>query len=157
MDNSEIPPCCACGEAKYTLNFKGIWSKFTHPKDWPENGINKLTIIWTIDTIKFNCKIISAEWLTHWSNIIGATHSKNYSVWEYGGYATPGIKELAEYGVVSTLEEELKNHVSWNFCNSVNVNLREIHFANKTVLVKYDSNCSNYETCRPNKLYTFTK
>lgn len=29
--------CCACGEAKYTLNFKGTWTKETHPKDWPNN------------------------------------------------------------------------------------------------------------------------
>jgi hypothetical protein len=27
--------CCACGEAKYQLTFKGLWSSQTHKKDWP--------------------------------------------------------------------------------------------------------------------------
>ena len=27
--------CCACGEAKYQLIFKGLWSSETHKKDWP--------------------------------------------------------------------------------------------------------------------------
>ena len=29
--------CCACGEAKYSFTFKGLWSRETHPKDWSEN------------------------------------------------------------------------------------------------------------------------
>jgi hypothetical protein len=36
---NDIPECCACGEAKYTLTFQGTWTKQTHPKDWPTNGI----------------------------------------------------------------------------------------------------------------------
>lgn len=28
-------PCCACDEAKYQFTFHGLWSKQTHPKDWP--------------------------------------------------------------------------------------------------------------------------
>ena len=35
----------------------------------------------------------------------------NYTLWQYGGYATTGLKELAEYGVIRTLEQEIKNHV----------------------------------------------
>lgn len=30
-----MQPCCACGEAKYQLTFKGLWSSQTHQKDWP--------------------------------------------------------------------------------------------------------------------------
>ena len=30
-----MQPCCACGEAKYQLTFKGLWSPQTHKKDWP--------------------------------------------------------------------------------------------------------------------------
>ena len=30
-----IPECCACGSAKYTLTFEGIWSRQSHPKDYP--------------------------------------------------------------------------------------------------------------------------
>ncbi len=38
-------PCCACGEAKYQLTFKGLWSAETHKKDWPtKNGKTKTTI-----------------------------------------------------------------------------------------------------------------
>ena len=37
-ENIEIPTCCACGEAKYTLKFKGNWNQQTFPKDWPTNG-----------------------------------------------------------------------------------------------------------------------
>jgi hypothetical protein len=34
--------CCACGEAKYQLTFKGLWSAQTHKKDWPStNGKKK--------------------------------------------------------------------------------------------------------------------
>ena len=50
--------------------------------------------------------------MLHWSNIIGATHSKNYTLWEFGGYASLGLKELAEFGIIRTLEAEIKNHVN---------------------------------------------
>lgn len=39
MEKNEIPECCACGQAKYSLMFKGMWTRETHPKDWPNNGI----------------------------------------------------------------------------------------------------------------------
>ncbi|CAF5041540.1 unnamed protein product [Rotaria sp. Silwood1] len=48
-------PCCACDEAKFQFTFQGLWSKQSHPKDWP------------------------AEHLLHWSDIIGAVHSEEYS------------------------------------------------------------------------------
>ena len=51
------------------------------------------------------------EGLLHWSNIIGSSHSSNYTLWEYGGLASLGLKELAEYGIIRTLEEEIKNEV----------------------------------------------
>jgi hypothetical protein len=41
MEKNDIPACCACGEAKYSLSFKGTWTKQTHPKDWPTNGKRK--------------------------------------------------------------------------------------------------------------------
>jgi hypothetical protein len=56
--------------------------------------------------------LISVEAVIHWSNIIGATHSRNYSFWDYGSYASLGLKELAEYGIIRTLQEEIKNHVN---------------------------------------------
>jgi hypothetical protein len=37
-ESSDVPECCACGEARYRLTFQGTWSKETHSKDWPTNG-----------------------------------------------------------------------------------------------------------------------
>ncbi len=48
-------PCCACEEAKYEVIFEGLWSKQTHPNDFP-----------------------SSSWLLHFSDVIGASHSAEY-------------------------------------------------------------------------------
>ncbi|XP_055331541.1 spondin-1-like isoform X2 [Paramacrobiotus metropolitanus] len=85
-----VPPtsafdCCACDDAKYELLFSGIWSPQTHPKDFP-----------------------TTQWFTHFSDIIGATHTANVKVYEIGGYASEGLKQLAEWGKTQELEKELK-------------------------------------------------
>ncbi|KAI1706858.1 thrombospondin type 1 domain-containing protein [Ditylenchus destructor] len=67
--------CCACDEANYDVEFIGIWSKETHPKDYP-----------------------TLEHLTHFTDMLGASHSKNYSLWKMGDIATDGLKEIAEWG-----------------------------------------------------------
>ena len=68
--------------------FEGLWSRQTHPKDFPTN-----------------------EWLTHFSDIIGASHSADYRVWEYGGIASDGLRQVAEWGSTRQLETELKSEV----------------------------------------------
>lgn len=86
LEESEIlDECCACDEAKYEVIFEGLWSKYTHPKDFPTNF-----------------------WLTHFSDIIGASHSTDFRMWEYGGYASDGLQQAAELGVTKKLEAELK-------------------------------------------------
>lgn len=80
-----LEECCACDEAKYEVTFEGIWSKYTHPKEFPANF-----------------------WLTHFSDIIGASHSADFRMWEYGGYASEGLQQVAELGVTKRLESELK-------------------------------------------------
>ncbi|KAK7086885.1 Spondin-1 [Halocaridina rubra] len=90
QENEDMQPpiiydCCACDEAKYEVTFEGMWSRQTHPKDFPTN-----------------------EWLTHFSDIIGASHSADYRVWEYGGYSSDGLRQVAEWGSTRTLESELK-------------------------------------------------
>lgn len=65
--------------------FEGIWSKETHPKDFP-----------------------FSLWLTHFSDVIGATHERNYSFWGVGQIASEGFKSLAEWGSVRLIESELK-------------------------------------------------
>jgi len=78
-------PCCACEEAKYEVTFQGLWSKETHPKDFPRS-----------------------EWLLHFSDIIGASHTSEYRVWEQGGYASNGLSQVAKWGSPRLLESELK-------------------------------------------------
>src|SRR6218665_1978931 len=77
--------CCACEEAKYEVTFEGLWSKYTHPKGFPDTA-----------------------WQTHFSDIIGASHSKDFRIWEYGGYATEGVRQVSESGTTKKLEAELK-------------------------------------------------
>lgn len=50
----------------------------------------------------------------HWSAIIGASHSKNYVLWEYGGYASDGVKQVAELGSPVKMEEEIRQKVSFS-------------------------------------------
>lgn len=77
--------CCACDEAKYELVFEGLWSRYTHPDDFPDN-----------------------YWLAYFSDIIGASHSNEFRMWAPDSYATEGVRELAETGVTKKLESELK-------------------------------------------------
>ncbi|XP_042243075.1 spondin-1-like isoform X2 [Homarus americanus] len=86
MQPEVIYDCCACDEAKYEVTFEGLWSRHTHPKDFPTN-----------------------EWLTHFSDIIGASHSADYHVWKYGDYASDGLHQVAEWGSTRMLESELKS------------------------------------------------
>ncbi|XP_022654943.1 spondin-1-like isoform X3 [Varroa jacobsoni] len=80
-----LEQCCACEEAKYEVAFEGLWSRYTHPKSYPEN-----------------------EWDVRFSNITGASHAASYRIWEYGGFATEGVRHLAETGLTKALETELK-------------------------------------------------
>jgi len=77
--------CCACEEAKYEVMFQGLWSKETHPRDFP-----------------------SSAWLLHFSDVIGASHDISYRVWEAGGHASKGLTQVAKWGSPRTLESELK-------------------------------------------------
>ena len=71
------------------MTFEGLWNSHTHPKDFPKD-----------------------EWLTHFSDIIGASHNGDYRVWDYGGIASQGLKQVAEWGATTQLEAELKAEVS---------------------------------------------
>jgi hypothetical protein len=64
------------------LNFEATWSAGTHPTDFPPNP--------------------------HFSGLIGATHSDGVRLWEVGGTATPGIKNMAETGGKSPLDSEIE-------------------------------------------------
>nr|XP_018916487.1 PREDICTED: spondin-1-like isoform X1 [Bemisia tabaci] len=81
-----VNKCCTCDEAKYELVFEGLWSRHTHPKDFPSNS-----------------------WLTRFSDVIGASHTSEYRFWEYGGFASEGLRQVAESGAPRMLESELKS------------------------------------------------
>jgi hypothetical protein len=67
--------------AEYQLTFEATWSSSTHPTDFPPNP--------------------------HFSGLIGATHSLRVRLWEEGGLASPGIKNMAETGSKSPLDSEI--------------------------------------------------
>ncbi|RUS83611.1 hypothetical protein EGW08_008630, partial [Elysia chlorotica] len=79
--------CCACGKAVYDVVFQGSWSRNTHPKGFPDE---------------------KDEFLLHWSNLVGASHSSDYRIWEYGQFSSRGVKEVCEYGSARTILNELK-------------------------------------------------
>lgn len=79
-----VPECCACSVAEYDFSFYGQWTVETHPKDYPSGRGN------------------------HWSDLIGATHSSEYTMWEDGGYASDGVKQIAQYGSPVTLQREMR-------------------------------------------------
>jgi len=80
-----VEPCCACDEAKYEVIFEGLWSRHTHPKDYP------------ID-----------EWKTQFSHLIGASHSIDYDLWKYGELASPALTMLSVTGQTKKLEMDMK-------------------------------------------------
>ncbi|CAG9792251.1 unnamed protein product [Diatraea saccharalis] len=84
--SASAPRCCACDDAKYRMVFQGLWSPETHPKDFPTQ----------------------AMWLTHFSDVIGATHADDFSFWGEGQIATDGFRSLAEWGSVELQERELR-------------------------------------------------
>lgn len=52
------------------------------------------------------------EWLTHFSDIIGASHAADFKMWEYDGFASEGVRSVAEHGATKKLEAELKAQVT---------------------------------------------
>jgi hypothetical protein len=89
-DNDKQPEvvnsCCACNEAKYEVTFESLWSRHTHPKDFPSNGT-----------------------ATRFSDVIGASHSADYQFWKCSNFASDGLRQVAESGATRMLETELKN------------------------------------------------
>lgn len=81
-----LAECCACDEAKYELAFEGLWSRYTHPKNFP-----------------------SKPWSARFSDVVGASHTTEYRFWEYDEVASDGLKQVAENGITRALESELKN------------------------------------------------
>jgi hypothetical protein len=48
----------------------------------------------------------------HYTQIIGGVHAAALTVWELGGYATPGVKGMAETGNATVLGQEVESAIS---------------------------------------------
>jgi hypothetical protein len=70
------------GSAEYELVFEAVWSETTHPDDYPSNP--------------------------HFSGLIGAAHREDVRLWQEGGMSSPGMKNMAETGGKSPLDEEIE-------------------------------------------------
>ena len=55
------------------------------------------------------------EHLTHFTDMLGASHSANYSLWKIGGTSTDGMKEIAEWGNTYKAEIEAKEKVRFYY------------------------------------------
>ncbi|XP_041972855.1 spondin-1-like [Aricia agestis] len=80
-----VEPCCACDEAKYEVTFEGMWSRNTHPREFPPESAR-----------------------AHFGDVIGASHTAQYRVWQEGRVASAGLRRLADDGMTTALEKELK-------------------------------------------------
>ena len=76
------------------MTFEGLWSKYTHPKDFPQD-----------------------KSLIGFTDLIGASHSSDFCFWDYGNRASEGLKLVAEFGDTHVLEGEIMDKV-------LNINLR---------------------------------
>uniref|UniRef100_A0A2A4JGL1 Spondin-1 n=1 Tax=Heliothis virescens TaxID=7102 RepID=A0A2A4JGL1_HELVI len=80
-----LEPCCACDEAKYEVTFECLWSRNTHPREFPPENAH-----------------------AHFGDVIGASHTAQFRVWQEGRVASPGVRRLADDGTTVALEKELK-------------------------------------------------
>ncbi|KAI5633909.1 hypothetical protein NE865_13371 [Phthorimaea operculella] len=80
--------CSICEDAKYEVSFTGIWSRNTHPTLFPDNEDQA------------------------YSELVGASHSVEWSPWVAGGMASEGLKQIAEYANGSKLEKEIFAQIS---------------------------------------------
>ncbi|CAH2054338.1 unnamed protein product, partial [Iphiclides podalirius] len=92
LDSAPYPTVEACNlksEARYEVVFKGRWSRLTHPRHYPskpdENGF---------------------------SHMVGASHGFDFTLWQHGTPASPGLKALAEDANISIMERDIINNMS---------------------------------------------
>ncbi|CAB3225007.1 unnamed protein product [Arctia plantaginis] len=81
-----VEPCCACDEAKYEVTFESLWSRNTHPREFPPESAR-----------------------AHFGDVIGASHTAQFRVWQEGRVASTGLRRLVDDGSTTALEKELKS------------------------------------------------
>lgn len=73
---------------QYEVVFDAAWSIGTHPDQFPPNP--------------------------HFSGLIGGTHHGTHVIWERGGQSTPGMKNMAETGSKTPLNNEINAAIGNN-------------------------------------------
>lgn len=68
-------------EARYRVTFDATWSRQTHPTDYPSGA--------------------------HFSPLVGATHAAGVTFWAEGTLASRGIRDMAERGRTTPLDQEV--------------------------------------------------
>lgn len=82
---SSSPVSAADTDAQCSLLFDAVWSAATHPIDFPSDP--------------------------HFSGLVGGTHNDQVSFWQPGGFATPGIRSMAETGSKTLLLNEVQDAI----------------------------------------------
>lgn len=72
----------------FQISFTGIWSRNTHPPNYPEN-----------------------DWIPRFSDLLGASHAADFILWSPGTLATDGLKDLAEHANSTKFEAEIREKV----------------------------------------------
>lgn len=88
---SATAPAAMADTAQYSVTFTRLWTKQSHPFEYPEEGV-----------------------LTgpHLSGLIGATHADGYAIFKEGTPPTPGLEKLSEEGKHSPLDQEIKDAIA---------------------------------------------
>jgi len=88
---SAAAPAAMADSARYSVTFTRLWTKQSHPFEYPEEGV-----------------------LTgpHLSGLIGATHADGYAIFKEGTPPTPGLEKLSEEGKHSPLDQEIKDAIA---------------------------------------------
>jgi hypothetical protein len=86
--NAPVPPPAPMSlpGARYTVRFDATWSQSSHPIDWPDDA--------------------------HFSGLIGGTHNDLVTFWAEGRLASTGIRDMAERGRKSPLDQEVMDAIA---------------------------------------------
>ncbi|KAJ8721296.1 hypothetical protein PYW07_002071 [Mythimna separata] len=91
MQPMENANCQVCEDARYKMTFEGMWSYNTHPKMYPPVGL-----------------------VPRFSDVVGASHSKDFTLFKYNSEARDGLQLLAEQGNSTNLEVEIYRELGTN-------------------------------------------
>ncbi|XP_073949807.1 spondin-2-like isoform X2 [Choristoneura fumiferana] len=94
--------CQVCEDAKYKLTFEGLWSANTHHLVYPTS----------------NTSLIQASF----SEIVGASHNKDYTIFKSNEEANDGVKMLAEQGNTTRLEMDMQDKIGQSIRSIIKTN-----------------------------------